>query len=110
MEKTARRKATLHFAAVAMASVMSLFVVTNGVAYAVTGETWVEKAIVIVNGEPMEVDVATSERDGKEIQSTEFMVGETSVLLEAEDLSDIELGFSDELLGADKSYHAWVTE
>ena len=31
--------------------------ITNGVCYAATGETWVEKVTVWINGEPVEMDV-----------------------------------------------------
>lgn len=39
------------------ASFAAVFIVTNGICYAATGDTWVEKATVYINGEPKEVDI-----------------------------------------------------
>ena len=43
------------------AALLGVFAVTNGVCYAATGEIWVEKATVWVNGEPVEMDVQMSQ-------------------------------------------------
>lgn len=53
------RRFFLRYATVSMAALLGVFVVTNGVCYAATGETWVEKATVWVNGTPVDVDVYT---------------------------------------------------
>ena len=46
MEKTKKRTTALKFATATYAALLGVFVVTNGVCYAATGETWVEKATV----------------------------------------------------------------
>lgn len=110
MEKTTQRKMATHLAAVTLTAIMSVFVVSNGVALAVTGETWVEKAIVFVNGEPNEVTVTTTDADGVSMESTDFMVGDTSVMLEAPDVDGVELDFPDELLNAEKELRIQLDE
>lgn len=57
---------------------MGVFVVTNGVCYAATGETWVEKATVYINGEPVEMDVQMS-------QNGDTTVGEINYTVEDAD-------------------------
>ena len=57
MEKTKKRTTALKFATATCAALLGVFVVANGVCYAATGETWVEKATVYINGEPVEMDV-----------------------------------------------------
>lgn len=62
MEKTKKAPTmALRYATVAMAALIGTFAVSNGVCYAATGETWVEKAIVMVNGDPVEVTVKGTE-------------------------------------------------
>ena len=61
MEKTKKRAIALKMATAACAGLLGVFVVTNGVCYAATGETWVEKATVCINGEPVDVDVQMSQ-------------------------------------------------
>ncbi len=58
-----------------------LFVSSNAVTYAATGSTWVEKAIVIINGEEQEVDVEYFDysRDGTEYKGIELHVDEDEV-------------------------------
>lgn len=46
MEKTKKRGMALKFATATCAALLGVFVVTNGVCYAATGETWVEKVTV----------------------------------------------------------------
>lgn len=41
----------------AAAAMALCFVASNGIAYAATGETWVQKVTVYMNGEPVEQDV-----------------------------------------------------
>ncbi len=41
----------------AAAAMALCFVASNGIAYAATGETWVQKVTVYLNGEPVEQDV-----------------------------------------------------
>ncbi|MEC4183494.1 hypothetical protein VJ918_01605 [Adlercreutzia sp. R21] len=69
MEKTKKRGIALRLATATCAGLLGVFVVTNGVCYAATGETWVEKATVWVNGEPMEMDVQM-QQDGDTVVGT----------------------------------------
>lgn len=57
MEKKQVGGFALRTATVACAALLGAFAVTNGVCYAATGETWVEKATVYINGEEKQVDV-----------------------------------------------------
>lgn len=59
--KQAFKRNALHYSAAAAAVLVAVFIVSNGVCYAATGETWVEKATVYVNGEPEEMDVTMSQ-------------------------------------------------
>lgn len=78
MEKTKKRTTALKFATATCAALLGVFVVTNGVCYAATGETWVEKATVYINGEPVELDVQMS-------QNGDTTVGEVSYTVEDAD-------------------------
>lgn len=78
MEKTKKRTAALKFATATCAALLGVFVVTNGVCYAATGETWVEKATVYINGEPVELDVQMT-------QNGETTIGEVNYTVEDAD-------------------------
>lgn len=78
MEKTKKRTAALKFVTATCAALLGAFVVTNGVCYAATGETWVEKATVYVNGEPVEMDVQMT-------QNGETTIGEVTYTVEDAD-------------------------
>ena len=78
MEKTKKRTTALKFATATYAALLGVFVVTNGVCYAATGETWVEKATVYINGEPVEMDVQMS-------QNGDTTVGEINYTVEDAD-------------------------
>lgn len=78
MEETKKRTAVLKFATATCAALLGVFVVTNGVCYAATGETWVEKATVYINGEPVEMDVHMT-------QNGETTIGEISYTVEDAD-------------------------
>lgn len=72
MERTKKRTIALKCATAACAGLLGVFVVTNGVCYAATGETWVEKATVWVNGEPMEMDVQMTQNGDAVIGTIEY--------------------------------------
>ncbi|MBQ9140850.1 MAG: hypothetical protein IJX63_03545 [Lachnospiraceae bacterium] len=58
MEDIEMSKDVIFTKAVAVAAAIALcFVGSNGICYAATGATWVEKMIVHFNGEPVEMDV-----------------------------------------------------
>ena len=52
--------------------------VTNGVCYAATGETWVEKATVYINGEPVEMDVQMSQNGDTTVAEVSYEVNDES--------------------------------
>ena len=60
-KKSTQRTMTMRIAAATCAAVLGVFAVTNGVCYAATGETWVEKVTVFVNGQEQEVDMTFSQ-------------------------------------------------
>ena len=84
MEKTKKRGVALRLATATCAGLLGVFVVTNGVCYAATGETWVEKATVWVNGEPMEMDVQMSQQ-GDVTVGTVGEGGDIAMTMSAED-------------------------
>lgn len=92
MEKTKKRGVALRLATATCAGLLGVFVVTNGVCYAATGETWVEKATVWVNGEPMEMDVQMSQDGDVTVGTIEYTVedadgegGDIAMTMRAED-------------------------
>ena len=91
MEKTKKRGVALRLATATCAGLLGVFVVTNGVCYAATGETWVEKATVWVNGEPMEMDVQLTQNGDVTVGTVEYTVedadgagGDVAVTMSAE--------------------------
>ncbi|MEC4295843.1 hypothetical protein [Adlercreutzia shanghongiae] len=91
MERTKKRAIALKCATAACAGLLGVFVVTNGVCYAATGETWVEKATVWVNGEPMEMDVQMTQNGDAVIGTVEYTVedadgagGDVAITMSAE--------------------------
>lgn len=92
MEKTKKRGVALRLATATCAGLLGVFVVTNGVCYAATGETWMEKATVWVNGEPMEMDVQMSQQGDVTVGTIEYTVedadgegGDIAMTMSAED-------------------------
>ena len=76
MEKTKKRGMALKFATATCAALLGVFVVTNGVCYAATGETWVEKVTVWINGEPVEMDVQMSQNGDTTVGEVSYEVGD----------------------------------
>lgn len=92
MEKTKKRGVALRLATATCAGLLGVFVVTNGVCYAATGETWVEKATVWVNGEPVEMDVQLTQNGDVTVGTVEYTVedadgagGDLAMTMSAED-------------------------
>ena len=92
MEKTKKRGVALRLATATCAGLLGVFVVTNGVCYAATGETWVEKATVWVNGEPVERDVQMHQEGDVAVGTVEYTVedavgegGDIAMTMSAED-------------------------
>lgn len=61
MEKTKRAPLALRYATVAVASLLSVFAVTNGVCYAATGETWIEHFTTTIDGQQVDITVTGQE-------------------------------------------------
>ena len=76
MEKTKKRGMALKFATATCAALLGVFVVTYGVCYAATGETWVEKVTVWINGEPVEMDVQMSQNGDTTVGEVSYEVGD----------------------------------
>ena len=75
-KKTKKRGIALRVATATCAGLLGVFVVTNGVCYAATGETWVEKATVWVNGEPVEMDVQMSQNGNMTVGEITYEVAD----------------------------------
>ena len=71
MEDIEMSKNVIFTKAVAVAAAVALcFVGSNGICYAATGDTWVEKMIVYFNGEPKEMDVEVKDLGGGDYSYT----------------------------------------
>lgn len=62
-EKKIQKKSKLRYAAAIAAAFGLCIVASNGICYAATGNTWVEKVILHINGEAVEQDI-TWHQDG----------------------------------------------
>lgn len=62
----------------AAAAMALCFVASNGIAYAATGETWVQKVTVYLNGEPVEHDVTFRQEGDMYIGEFDMDVDEDS--------------------------------
>ncbi|MBQ9934269.1 MAG: hypothetical protein IJO70_00290 [Lachnospiraceae bacterium] len=62
--------------AAAFAAFAVAFAGSNGICYAATGETWVEKAIVYINGEKQEVDVTVTQEGDAAVAEMSLTVDE----------------------------------
>ncbi len=60
-EKKIQRKSKLRYAAAIAAAFGICIAASNGICYAATGNTWVEKVILYINGEPVEQDITWHE-------------------------------------------------
>ena len=87
-EKKIQKKSKLRYAAAIAAAFGLCIVASNGICYAATGNTWVEKVILHINGEAVEQDITWHqdgdlvygefeyETDGEEPAVVEFYNGE----------------------------------
>lgn len=65
------------------------FISSNAIVYAATGDTWVHKAVVIINGEEKKVDlVKKTDKDGNEIYEGTFVDESDQSIYLAEDSYD----------------------
>ena len=71
MEDMEMNKNVIFTKAVAVAAAIAMcFVGSNGICYAATGATWVEKMVVHFNGEPVEMDVEVTDLGGGDYSYT----------------------------------------
>lgn len=71
--------------AAAFAAIAVAFAGSNGICYAATGETWVEKAYVYINGEKQEVDMTWSQ-DGDTLVGQAEITTDDGVVCEVEEV------------------------
>ena len=102
MEKEKKRNFAMKAATVTCAALIGVFAMTNGVCYAATGETWVEKATVWVNDKPVEVDVQMSQNGDTTIGTVEYTVDDEdggqidlSMTVEGGSIDDAEITIND---------------
>ncbi len=81
-KKESKKNNIMRFATGAVATLALAFVASNGICYAATGETWVEKAIVYINGEEKEVEIEMH-------QDGDMTYGEVSFEVDEEDTVSI---------------------
>lgn len=93
-KKEAKKNKVMRFAAGAVATFALAFVASNGICYAATGETWVEKAIVYINGEEQEVEIEMH-------QDGDTTYGEVSFEVDEEDT--VSVAYNDTLPGDEKN-------
>ncbi len=93
-KKEAKKNKVMRFAAGAVATFALAFVASNGICYAATGETWVEKAIVYINGEEQEVEIEMH-------QDGDTTYGEVSFEVDEEDT--VSVVYNDTLPGDEKN-------
>ncbi len=77
----------LKYAAAAFGVFAITFAASNGICYAATGETWVSKAIVYINGEEQEMDVTWSQ-DGDTLVGEVEIAAEEGVVYEVVEVPD----------------------
>ena len=80
--------------AAAFAAIAVAFAGSNGICYAATGETWVEKAYVYINGEKQETDITYTQQGDEVVGELQLEVDENddvvvSVVDEAHQTADV---------------------
>lgn len=90
----------LKYAAAAFGVFALTFAGSNGICYAATGETWVEKAIVYINGEKQEVDVTVTQQGDTAVAEMSLTVDEkddvvVSIVDEVDESTEATDGFLD---------------
>ena len=83
------KRNVIKYAAAFMAFAIA-FAGSNGICYAATGETWVEKAYVYINGEKQEVDVTVTQEGDAAVAEMSLTVDENDdVVVSMVDESDV---------------------
>ena len=113
MENQTEKKAKRgwRYAMGALAAAFGLFVASNGICYAATGETWVSRVTIYLNGEKVEKEVTWQENeDGTffaELELENDMECELFAITDDIELATGELSYSfdgEELTGEDGEY------
>lgn len=92
-KKESKKNNIMRFATGAVATLALAFVASNGICYAATGETWVEKAYIYINGEKQEIEMEMHQDGDVTYGSVEFEVDEndTNEIVYSETLPEEEL-------------------
>ncbi|MDE7366590.1 MAG: hypothetical protein K2N24_04475 [Lachnospiraceae bacterium] len=95
-EKKIQKKSKLRYAAAIAAAFGLCIVASNGICYAATGNTWVEKVILYINGEAVEQDI-TWHQDGDLVYGEfEYQVdGEEPAVVEFYNSEDTQMEIKD---------------
>ncbi len=89
MKKENKIRSVLKSAAIAFGAFTITFVASNGICYAATGETWVGKAIVYINGEKQEHEITYVQEGDKIVGKIEFEVDEQQdIAVQVDDEAD----------------------
>lgn len=90
MENQTKAKKGWRYAMGALGTAFALFVASNGICYAATGETWVSRMTLWINGEKVEKDVTWQENgDGTFLGTVEMDGSEETDLFVATDVEDV---------------------
>lgn len=79
-KKQVMRTVALRYATAACVAVLGVFAVTNGVCYAATGETWVEKVTVFVNGQEQEMEMTFSQEGDATVARMEVETADGNIV------------------------------
>ncbi len=117
-KKEAKRNFNLRYAAAGIAAFAFFFMTSNGICYAATGETWVGKAIVYINGEKQETNIEWKQEGDTLVGEVSYEIeeGDSIEIVEAENadgspvVEDVELAITDDgTSGSDISGTANIT-
>lgn len=98
-EKNLRKKSKMRYAIAAAAAFVLCFVVSNGIVYAATGDSWVTKVSLYINGVLTEREIIWEQtEDGNvgyfEIDQDDVKV-EVEIMEDGEEIPNIGIGFYD---------------
>ncbi len=75
-KKEMKKKNTLQYTVTALAAFAVVFMASNGICYAATGQTWVTKAIVTIDGERQEQNIEWKQEGDTAVGTMEPVEGE----------------------------------
>ncbi len=87
-KKEAKRNFNLRYAAAGIAAFAFFFMTSNGICYAATGDTWVGKAIVYINGEKQEENIEWKQEGDTLVGTVSYEVndGDSIEIVEVENV------------------------